>query len=252
MTRLFTRFGLDAGIDVEIAEGGFAWDDYDPYEVIEDSLDVTAEDFAPISATGHILYSTACTELLIQLLYPHWQDDRMLYYMDALWSALLSEDFAPPEELDHDKFEGPLRGMVGMAFLNTLNTWYGADEDSSALDAAFSYSCVQHVLGDSRSFREWTDMVIARLTEALPDAPPERTIEGPDPGDDDAEEDEDAEEVPTGIDAVSPAPLELLCPGPMPAQADWPECCARSVSVLVLTDNPFAVPLNDEDDGSTG
>lgn len=214
MTRLFARFGLDAGFEVPNQELGYAWSDDDPYELIEEKDDISSDLFLEIGAKGHILFSNSCTELLINLLLKHWENKSARLYLDALWASSLSEQYNVPNELDHDRFEGPIEGMVGLAYLNTINTWYGADEESSALDAAFSYHCTQHVIGHLPAFKNWTLFAIARLAQACPST-------------------EQQEEQTT-------LPIELICPGAAPSVEMWSDLSKSSLAVLKLGMNPFA------------
>jgi len=213
VANLFHRFLPKCDLDIGIGSVGYAWDDWDPYPLIRQSDEMTAENFVEIPASTHILFSMGCAEIGYQLLFPFLAESRAPKYLDALWAPVLSREFVAPLEPDFGKFSGRLFGMLGLLLSNALNAWYGADENSSSNDAAFAYQTIQHILGGNAAYHKWTVRFIQNMAHLV------RRNE---------------------LDALQlPLPIELLCGRALNDTEAFPELCLRSLRLLDLQGNEF-------------
>ena len=149
------------------------WDDWDPYPLIAPNNPKTEADLGGISDWAKLVFAIGCAEWVVVRLAPDASGDRAWQYIDACWAHALSEDYALPEELDDEEWEGPMLGPVCLALVTIVNTKYGFDEDNAELDAGFAEQVARHVLPDPAPFFRWRDAVLQRLLSVAPaDAAP--------------------------------------------------------------------------------
>ena len=152
------------GVNVKAYE----WDDWDPYACIEVPGEDLLLQLGRLSHYAKIAFSTACAEWVLVALHNRIEDLEAWHYLDACWAAQLSASYRVPVALEDEAWQGPVKGLIGLALTTIVNTWYGTGEGNAQMDAAFANQLVLHILQDTTGYIQWRDTLLQRMQQVCP------------------------------------------------------------------------------------
>lgn len=141
----------------------FAWDDWDPYEVVGEPDDKLIDKLSKLSFRANLTFSLGCTEWVV-FRFSNVSEDPVPYqYLEALWAYSMSDQFKAPKESNDDDWKGSVRGPINMALMTALNVIYGFEDEDPESEAAYSDAIACHVLNSDPLYLKWRDLLLARL-----------------------------------------------------------------------------------------
>ena len=193
----------------------YEWDEWDPYCLLGDVDEAVLEQCGALSDRAAMVFSIGCLEWVLARLRPMIKSELPYQYLAACKALVLGAPMALPHFPDSSQWQGKVMSPIGLAIVNTINTWYMAEDGEADTHAAFSANVPLHLLGDQvELYIVWQHKILARLATLYPY------------NDDD-------------IEAL--VPIATLDPGWDPVGKDLASIAACELSEIDLQRNPLII-----------
>lgn len=147
----------------------YEWDEWDPYSFLGDVDESVLKQCGALSDRAAMIFSIGCLEWVLARLDLMITNKLPYQYLAACKALVLGAPMALPPFPDSSQWQGNVMSPIGLAIVNTLNTWYMAEEGEADVNAAFSAKVPMHLLGDqAERYVVWQYKVLARLATLYP------------------------------------------------------------------------------------
>lgn len=173
MTLVVPSYIQRAGISSNIIR--FRWDDWDCRLADIPLDDALLARLREISQRANVAVTIASGEWIFHRFDLLSDDPTPWRCAEAAWAQILDWRYAVDWEPEEEEWFGPVRGPLMMAMVWVVDAVEELEHDG---DPAVSAACISklatHVLPDDLPFRQWRELILARLETLYPLDPEER------------------------------------------------------------------------------
>jgi hypothetical protein len=152
--------------DISIA---YKWDDWN----VEDAYEPLDENFtnrmAMLSYRANEAFTAGCVEWIIYRFGFLSNDSTPANYIEAAWAAMLDWRYAKYFEPVDEEWHGPVRRVLEVAIVLMVEVIDRTESyDLPEISSASISNLAKHVMSQSKSFEEWQEWAVERLTLFYP------------------------------------------------------------------------------------
>lgn len=147
----------------------YKWDDWNVQSFFELESDTFHKRMSGVSYRANIAFTIACGEWVVQRFDLVSDDPVPLDHMEASWAGMIDPLYAvwwePPDEF----WLGPIRGVLQLAIIFTLEAKAAAnDYTDPALSAYHAWNIAEHIMTNPQPLTDWRERVVDRLERLYP------------------------------------------------------------------------------------